>query len=118
MKKILFILFILLANLCVFADTNEIAMKGNGSLQPDRTPDDMPAVYYDADAEQIIVDGSGVVSYYDVEIVTRSTMVTVVSTAVNGYYGIIDVSSVPNGDYTIVITSSNDNVYEGDFSIL
>ena len=116
MKKILFISFILLVNLCVFADTNEIHLGGPGS-QHDRTPDDMPAVYYDADAEQIIVDGNGVVSYYDVEIVTQSTMVTVVSTVVNGYYGIIDVSSVPYGDYTIVITSPNNNVYEGDFSI-
>ena len=116
MKKILFVLFVAIANLCVFAEPDEIGLN-RPDTQPDRIPDDMPAVFYDADTDQIIVDGSGVVSYYDVEIVTQSTMATVVSTVVNGYYGIIDVSSVPYGDYTIVITSPNNNVYEGDFSI-
>ena len=84
-----------------------------------RTPDsnDEPAAYYNSDTQQVIIIGEGSVSYYDVEIVTQSTMATVVSTVVNGYYGIIDVSSVPSGDYTIVITSPNNNVYEGDFSI-
>ena len=116
MKKILFIYFVIIANLCVFAEPDEIHLGGPGS-QPDRAPDDMPAVFYDADTEQIIVDGCGVVSYYDVEIISQSTMMTVVSTVVHGHYGIIDVSSVPAGDYTIVITSPNNNVYVGDFSI-
>ena len=116
MKKILFILFILLANLCVFADTNEIVIKGNSGL-PDRTPDDMPAVFYDADTEQIIVDGNGVVSYYDVEIVTQSTMTTVVSTVVNGYYGTIDVSTLGTGSYDITIYSPTGNTFEGTFYI-
>jgi hypothetical protein len=117
MKKILFISFVIIANLCAFAEPSEIVIKSTNNGQPDRAPDDMPAVFYDADTEQIIVDGGGVVSYYDVEIISQSTMMTVVSTVVNGYYGIIDVSSVPAGDYTIVITSPNNNVYVGDFSI-
>ena len=121
MKKFLLsFLFIVICNNMIFADSEPIVIHNNG-IEDDRHGNqalaDMPAVFYDADTEQIIVDGCGVVSYYDVEIISQSTMMTVVSTVVNGYYGIIDVSSVPAGDYTIVITSPNNNVYEGDFSV-
>lgn len=37
--------------------------------------------------------------------------------AVTGCGDNIDVSSLPIGDYRIVITSSNNNVFEGDFEI-
>jgi len=36
---------------------------------------------------------------------------------VNGTYDTVDVSSLPADDYRIVIHSSNNNVFEGYFSI-
>jgi len=38
------------------------------------TPADMPEVYYDSDNQQIILVADGFASYYDVEIVSLSTM--------------------------------------------
>jgi hypothetical protein len=35
---------------------------------------------------------------------------------VDGYGDTIDVSSLPDDDYTIIITSSNHNVYQGTFT--
>ena len=80
------------------------------------TPADMPEVYYDSDNQQIILVADGIVNYYDVEIVSQSTMLTVISTQADGYGDTIDVSSLPDDDYTIVITSPYNNVYEGHFT--
>ncbi len=75
---------------------------------------DMPdAVYYDFDEMEIIIEADGVSQYYDVEIVSDSLNQTVISTQVSGYGDTIDVSSLPTGSYTIVITSQFHNTYEG-----
>ena len=79
-------------------------------------PADMPDVYYDSDTEEIIIDGPGYATYYDVDIISVSTGYVVLYDTVNGTYGTVDVSSLPDDDYTILITSSNNNEYEGSFT--
>ena len=80
-------------------------------------PADMPEVYFDDVAMEIIIVGDGFADYYDVEIVSLGSMLTVIGTQIDGYGDSIDVSSLSDGDYRLVITSSNNNVYEGDFAI-
>ena len=78
-------------------------------------PADQPDVYYDGDNQQIIVDGLGVVTYYDVEIASATNWTVYISTQVSGSYGTIDISSLPEGEYVITIDSPLDNTYEGYF---
>ena len=78
-------------------------------------PADQPDVYYDSDNQQIIIDGTGEVTYYDVEIASVSTWTVVISTQVSGYYDTIDVSSLPTGEYCITIDSPTGNSFEGFF---
>ena len=78
-------------------------------------PADVPDVYYDAANQSIIIDGSGCVSYYDVEITSLSSWTVHVSTQVSGYYDTIDISSLPQDDYVITIDSPMGNSYEGFF---
>ena len=75
----------------------------------------MPEAFYDSDLQEIIIVADGFADYYDVEIVSLGSMLTVIGTQVDGYGDTIDVSSLSDGDYTIVITSSNNNIFEGDF---
>ncbi len=80
---------------------------------------DMPdAVYYDSEAEEIIIVADGTSFYYNVEIVSDNLNQTVISTQVSGYGDVIDISSLSSGSYTIVITSQFLNEYEGQFSII
>jgi hypothetical protein len=81
-------------------------------------PADMPDVYYDSDNQQIIVDGVGVVTYYDVEIASATNWTVYISTQVSGSYGTIDISSLPQGEYVITIDSSTGNSFEGYFDII
>ena len=78
---------------------------------------DQPDVYLDTSNAVIIIDGGGEVSYYDVEIESMTTWLTVISTQVNGTYDTIDVSSLTTGDYIITITSPTGNEFEGYFEI-
>jgi hypothetical protein len=80
-------------------------------------PADMPDVYFDDDELEIIIVGDGFADYYDIEIVSLGSMLTVISTQIDGYGDSIDVSSLAIGDYRILITSSNNNEFEGDFAI-
>ena len=50
------------------------------------------------------------------DIISVSTGYVVLYDTVNGTYGTVDVSSLPDDDYTILITSSNNNIYEGSFT--
>ena len=77
---------------------------------------DMPEVYYDSDNQEIIIVADGFSSYYDVDIVSESTLMIVISTQVDGYGDSIDISSLPDDNYTIVITSEYNNVFEGQFT--
>ena len=78
-------------------------------------PADMPEVYYDADNLEIIIVADGFSIYYNVDITSASGYVPLISTQIDGYGDSIDVSSLPDGYYTITITSSNNNQFEGTF---
>ena len=80
-------------------------------------PADMPEVYYDDDNLEIIIVADGFASYYDVEIFQTEYTIPVISTQIDGYGDSIDISSLSEGYYTIVITSSNNNEFEGTFYI-
>jgi hypothetical protein len=79
-------------------------------------PADMPEVYYDRGNQEIILVADGFVSSYDVDIVSLSTLQIVLFTAVNGYGDTIDVSTLPDDDYKIVISTPYNNIYEGYFT--
>ena len=79
-------------------------------------PADMPEVYYDDDNLEIIIVADGFAGYYDVDIISQSTQLAAISTQIDGYGDSIDVSSLPDDNYTIIITSSNNNQYEGQFT--
>ena len=119
--SIIFILFLLSSFITRDGDVTatiniEYQHKGNHFGLP-IYPADQPDVYYDDDEQEIIIDGPGSeASYYDVDIVSLSTLDTMLSTQVDGSYDTIDVSSLPDDNYQIVITSSNDNEYVGYFT--
>ncbi len=80
-------------------------------------PADQPDVYLDTSNAAIIIDGGGEVSYYDVEIESMTTWLTVISTQVSGTYDTINVSSLAPDEYYISITSPTGNEFEGFFQI-
>ena len=123
MSKIISILTFILylsVGLLSWAGERPIQMHDKGSVNNHSgipfVPMDMPDVYYDDVAQEIIIDGNGYSAYYDVDIISESTLLTVLSTNVDGDYDTIDVSSLPDDNYTILITSSEDNQYEGHFT--
>ena len=119
MKKIFFLLFVC-CYICVAADPNQVVLRVPGH-QHDHSeyypPADMPEVYYDDDNLEIIIVADGFASYYDVEIFQTEYTIPVISTQIDGYGDSIDISSLSEGYYTIVITSSNNNEFEGTFYI-
>ena len=78
-------------------------------------PADQPDVFLDTENLEIIIDGGGEVTYYDVEIESLTTWLTVISTQVNGTYDTIDVSSLAAGEYYLTITSPTGHEFEGFF---
>lgn len=79
---------------------------------------DMPLVYYfyDNKTQDIIIDGNGAVSYYDVEISSPVTNTVELTTQVNGTYDTFDISSLAAGPHVITIESPSGNIYEGTFT--
>ena len=120
MKRFFLILFSVLCAIQIYADGEQqqvqLQPRKIGHLGNPFVPADMPDVYYDSDTEEIIIDGTGYATYYDVDIISVSTGYVVLYDTVNGTYGTVDVSSLPDDDYTILITSSNNNEYEGSFT--
>ena len=80
-------------------------------------PADMPEVFYDNDVQEIILVADGFVSYYDVHIVSLSTLQLVLHSTANGYGDTIDVSSLPNDDYVITLDPPVNVSFEGTFSV-
>ena len=77
----------------------------------------MPEAYFDSDEMEIIIEAEGFADYYVVNIISQVSMQCVIYTQIDGYGDSIDISSLPDGYYRIVITSSNNNVFEGYFMI-
>ena len=102
----------------LFADNSQIAIaleqKGGNRIDY-LIPADEPDVYLDIVNQEIIIDGSGAVSYYDVEISSATNWTVYISTQVSGSYGTIDISSLPEGEYVITIDSPTGNSFEGYF---
>ena len=119
--SIIFILFLLSSFITRDGDVTatiniEYKHKGNHFGLP-IYPADQPEVYYDDVEQEIIIDGQwSEASYYDVDIVSLSTLDTALSTRVSSTFDTIDVSSLPDDNYQIVITSSNENTYYGYFT--
>lgn len=80
-------------------------------------PADQPAVYYNNYTRTIIIEGGGEVNYYYVEIESQTTYDYVISTQVDGYYDTIDVSSVTEDQYRIIIYSPTGHIFEGYFTV-
>ena len=103
------------------ADRREVVLNPDGQQHNHNNlpmPADMPDVYYDISNLEIIIDGPGVVSYYDVEISSATNWYIYISTQVSGSYGTIDISSLPEGEYVITIESPLGNTYEVYFDII
>lgn len=118
-NQLLFILFVALCNCFIQAQYRPIVIQHGGSIGDHSEyviPADMPEVYYDSEAHEIILVADGYADYYDVDIISQSTQLAVISTQIDGYGDTIDVSSLPDDDYIILITSSNNNEFEGYFS--
>ena len=118
MRK-LFIIFFYFLCFIASADNNQIVLRDT-KHQHDHSeyypPADMPEVYYDDLNYDIIIVADGFASYYDVDIISQSTQLAVISTQIDGYGDTIDVSSLPDDDYVISITSSNNNEFVGYFN--
>ena len=80
-------------------------------------PADAPQAFFNPDDMEIIIVGDGFADYYDVDIVSMVTMQSVISTQISGYGDTIDISSLPDAYYRIVIHTSYNNVYDGFFTI-
>lgn len=115
------LMFIIYAmNICYINAQESINMQhiGNhGDHSEFFLPADAAEVYFDNDAFEIIIVADGFASYYYVEIFQTGYTVPVISTQIDGYGDTVDVSSLSDGDYTIVITSEYYNVYQGYFAI-
>ena len=119
MRHFISILLLLLFSMQLNADNEHVVImtpKGGIHSGIPFVPVDMPSVYYDVVTQEIIINGNGYSAYYDVDIISESTLLTVLSANVDGDYDTIDVSSLPDDNYTIVITSSNNNEYTGQFT--
>ena len=120
MRRIFIFLFALFC-LSAYAKQEQIVLTPKGQI-PNREGQpltyDMPLVYYyyDNKTQEIIIDGSGVVSYYDVEISLPVTNTVEISTQVDGTYDTFDISSLPAGSHVITIESPSGNIYEGTFT--
>ena len=120
-RLILLFMFSVIFNSFLCANYSPIVIQNGGSANDHfehYSIADMPdAVYYDSDEGEIIIEADGTSSYYNVQIVSNYLNQTVISTQINGYGDTIDISSLPDGNYTIVITSEFLNEYVGQFSI-
>ena len=120
MKYFILSLFLLVPVLS-FADPDVIILYPSGHQNDHYNlpiPVDQPDVYYDNDTQEVIVEGLGFVTYYDVEIASAATLTVLISTQINGSYDTIDVSSLPSDHvYVITIYSPTGNTFEGTFLI-
>lgn len=120
MRKAFLLLFTVVCFIS-YADTSEIVLTPKGPKhdregQPLNYDMPMAYYYYNVKTHDIIIDGGGVVSYYDVEISTPVSNTVEMSTQVSGTYDTFDISSLPTGSHVIIIESPSGNIYEGTFT--
>ena len=120
MKKIFILLFFIVQCFVSFGSPEKVVMH-DPNEQPDHIlyypPADMPEVYIDSDEMEIIIEADGYADYYIVEVFSMVSTQSIIYTQIDGYGDTIDVSSLPDGYYQLVITSSNNNQFEGNFII-
>ncbi len=121
MRRTLSLLLLLVFSVQLFAGNNQTAiiLTGKGTHRSDFPINfDMPNAFYvyGTKAQDIIIDGGGVVSYYDVEISSPVTNIVELSTQVDGTYDTFDISSLAAGPHVITIVSPSGNIYEGTFT--
>lgn len=119
MKKTFFLLFFVLCALVSYAVPDVIILSPDGPGHNHGEyydPADKPEAYYDVDNQEIILVADGFASYYDVYIISMSTMSSVLYERIDGYGDTIDVSSLPDDDYKIIISTPYNNVYVGFFT--
>lgn len=95
----------------------QVQMKKKSNNNPHsewNIPADMPDVYYNYVSGTITIVDYANVTYY-VTIYDDWWNAVITDTKVGG--GTIDVSSLSTGDYTIDITTSWNNQYEGEFTV-
>lgn len=119
-KTCFLFLITMISSVLLYGATDEIVLRNadpqhNHFVAPP-TPADMPQVYYDDETDEIIIDGPGYASYYNVDIVSQSTLALVLYDTVDGDYDTIDISSLPDDNYEIIVTSSNNNEFVGYFT--
>lgn len=112
---------LLLFSVQLFADNTEfsIVLNGKGGHRSDLPLYfDVPLAFYvyGPKTQDIIIDGNGAVSYYDVEISSPVTNTVELTTQVNGTYDTFDISSLAAGPHVITIESPSGNIYEGAFT--
>ena len=120
MKRTTSFLLLLLFSVQLFAGNTETAiiLTGKGTHRSGQPLYfDVPLAFYvyGPKTQEIIIDGGGIVSYYDVEISSATTNTVEISTQVNGTYDSFDISSLAAGSHVITIESSSGNIYEGTF---
>ena len=119
-NRLLVLFAFLVMGTCFINAQESINMQHVGNNGPHNEyypPADMPEVYIDLDEMEVIIEADGFADYYVVNIISQVSMQCVIYTQIDGYGDSIDISSLPDGYYRIVITSSNNNVFEGYFMI-
>lgn len=119
--RIIYIILLLLFSLQLYADNGQVVIltkKGGIHSGIPFVPADMPTlVNYDEEAEEIVIEAEGYSSYYYVEIVSDDTGLLMLDETISGTGGTIDVSSLSADYYILTIITSNNNVFEGHFTI-
>lgn len=120
MKRATLFIVLLFTAMPIFADSNQHVIILDHKGPRDGLPIyfDIPLAYYcyDGKTQEIIIDGGGAVSYYDVEISSPVTNAVEISTQVDGTYDTFDISSLTPGSHVITIESPSGNIYEGIFT--
>ena len=120
MKRIISSILLFYTSLLLFAGNEQIAIsvkRHGGAHSEYYLPADMPEMYYDSDCNEIIIVADGFAGYYYVDFYLTGYTTPLISTQVEGYGDSINVSNLPVGDYTVVITSEYNNQYEGQLTI-
>ena len=122
MKYAIIFLVVSLFSLYAYSAPERIILNPSGSgVIDDRSGfpmyDYMPQAFHNVKYHEIIIDGDGVVSYYNVEISTPGTNTVEISTQVNGTYDTFSISSLPSGTHVITVESPAGHIYEGTFTV-